>query len=113
VLRGVRSACDLIGEEAFWRTAAHPPSAAPSPIRPLDTVWLKGNESCGIPDASILTKQEEIAALRPKLHAKVGTLVAVLKIKPGDQSRTVPEREGTLIASRFMRSVTGGEQSRA
>jgi thiamine pyrophosphate-dependent acetolactate synthase large subunit-like protein len=61
--------------------------------------------ACGLPNAIVLTEQKEISALRPKLHARTGTLVAVLKIKPGDQPRTVPEREGTLIASRFMRSL--------
>ena len=68
--------------------------------------------ACGIQNASVLTRQEEIAMLRPKLHAKAGTLVAVLKIRPGDQPRTVPEREGTIIASRFMRGLIGSDQSR-
>lgn len=65
--------------------------------------------ACGIQNASVLTRQEEIAALQPKLHAKAGTLVGVLKIKPGDQPRTVPEREGTLIAWRFMRSLAADQ----
>jgi thiamine pyrophosphate-dependent acetolactate synthase large subunit-like protein len=65
--------------------------------------------ACGLKNASVLIRQDEIAALRPQLHAKAGTLVAVLKIKPGDQPRTVPEREGTLIASRFMRGLAAGD----
>ncbi|HMM89327.1 thiamine pyrophosphate-dependent enzyme [Bradyrhizobium sp.] len=68
--------------------------------------------ACGIKDASVLTQQNEVSALRPKLHAKAGTLVAVLKIKPGDQPRTVPEREGTLIASRFMQHLAAGDRAR-
>src|SRR5262245_29584553 len=68
--------------------------------------------ACGIQNASVLTRQEEIASLRARLYAKAGTLVGVLKIKPGDQPRTVPEREGTLIASRFMRSLLAGDQLR-
>lgn len=68
--------------------------------------------ACGLQDATVLTEKKEVAALRTRIHAKSGTLVAVLKIKPGDQPRTVPEREGTLIASRFMRSLAG-DQARA
>jgi thiamine pyrophosphate-dependent acetolactate synthase large subunit-like protein len=68
--------------------------------------------ACGIKDASVLTRQDEIAALRPRLHARAGTLVAVLKIKPGDQPRTVPEREGTLIASRFMKCLLADDPRR-
>jgi thiamine pyrophosphate-dependent acetolactate synthase large subunit-like protein len=68
--------------------------------------------ACGLQDATVLTEKKEVAALRTRIHAKSGTLVAVLKIKPGDQPRTVPEREGTLIASRFMRSLAA-DQARA
>src|SRR5262245_24848496 len=42
----------------------------------------------GLSNAEVLTRQEEAASLRPKLHAMAGMLVAVLKIKPGDQPRT-------------------------
>jgi thiamine pyrophosphate-dependent acetolactate synthase large subunit-like protein len=69
--------------------------------------------ACGLKDASVLTRQDEISALRSKLHARAGTLVAVLKIRPGDQPRTVPEREGTLIASRFMRSLRTADHAQA
>jgi thiamine pyrophosphate-dependent acetolactate synthase large subunit-like protein len=68
--------------------------------------------ACGFKEAFVLTQQDEIAALRHKLHARAGTLVAVLKIRPGDQPRTVPERAGTLIASRFMRGLLAGEHGR-
>ena len=64
--------------------------------------------ACGIASAKTLTRQSEIAELRPILHARGGTQVIVLKIKPGDQPRTVPEREGTVIASRFMRALSAG-----
>ncbi len=69
--------------------------------------------ACGIENATVLTEQNEVASLRPKLHARSGTMVAVLKIRPGDQPRTVPEREGTLIASRFMRGLAADDRARA
>ena len=62
--------------------------------------------ACGIGSTKTLTKQSEIAELRPTLRARGGTQVMVLKIKPGDQPRTIPEREGTLIASRFTRALS-------
>jgi thiamine pyrophosphate-dependent acetolactate synthase large subunit-like protein len=68
--------------------------------------------ACGLPNASVLTRQDQVATLRTELYAKVGTVVAVLKIQPGDQPRTVPEREGTVIASRFIRRLTS-DQARA
>ena len=61
--------------------------------------------ACGLPDAVTLTGQDEIAPARTALYAKGGTKVIVLKINPGDQPRTVPERDGAVIASRFMRAV--------
>lgn len=61
--------------------------------------------ACGIPNATTLTAQTEIPDLRAALHAGGGTRVAVLKIEPGDQPRTVPEREGTVIAARFSRAL--------
>jgi thiamine pyrophosphate-dependent acetolactate synthase large subunit-like protein len=66
--------------------------------------------ACGIKNASTLTQQGGVAGVRPTLHARAGTQVIVLKIKPGDQPRTIPEREGTVIASRFMRSLEGSER---
>lgn len=62
-------------------------------------------KACGIPQTATLVEQSEIGVLRDRLRSRNGTQVVVLKIKPGDQPRTVPEREGTLIASRFMRGV--------
>lgn len=61
--------------------------------------------ACGLPFAETLTTQDDIALLRPELYARSGTKVIVLKIKPGDQPRTVPEREGTAIAQRFMKAL--------
>ena len=66
--------------------------------------------ACGIENAVTLTQRDEIAEVGPKLHARVGTQVIVLKIKPGDQPRTIPEREGTAIASRFIRSLQDSER---
>jgi thiamine pyrophosphate-dependent acetolactate synthase large subunit-like protein len=62
-------------------------------------------KACGIVNVATLTEQADVAALRPKLHSCKGTQIVVLKIKPGDQPRTVPERDGAVIASRFMRAL--------
>ena len=61
--------------------------------------------ACGLADAVTLTEQREVEALRARLLARSGTHVAVLKIRPGDQPRTVPERDGAVIAERFMRHL--------
>jgi len=60
--------------------------------------------ACGLEDASTLWGDADIAALRKRLHARSGTLVRVLKIEPGDQPRTMPERDGAVNAERFIQA---------
>lgn len=61
--------------------------------------------ACGVENAATYTSRLEISGLREQIHARSGTLVAVLKIQPGDQPRTVPERDGVGITDRFMRAL--------
>lgn len=63
-------------------------------------------KACGLSDSTTLTNQSEIEALRRKLCAKSGTKVVILKIRPGDQPRTVPERDGAVVATRFMKRLS-------
>lgn len=60
--------------------------------------------ACGLHDAVTLREDAELDGLRAKLRARAGTVVAVLKILPGDQPRTFPIRDGAEIAQRFMRA---------
>lgn len=62
-------------------------------------------KGCGLPDATTLRSEEELPALYHKIRACQQTTVAVLKIAPGDQPRTVPIRDGAAIAGRFIQAV--------
>jgi len=59
--------------------------------------------ACGLPDVVTLQSNNEIAALRTRIQARRGMVVAVLKIALGDQPHTIPLRDGVEIAGRFMR----------
>lgn len=61
--------------------------------------------ACGLSDASTCTSADELEHLRERIHSCSGTLVAVLKIEPGDQPRTVPERDGATITDRFTQAL--------
>ncbi|WP_175670536.1 thiamine pyrophosphate-dependent enzyme [Burkholderia ambifaria] len=57
---------------------------------------------CGLKNAVTLTSDSELTLLKEKIQACDGTKVAVLKIVPGDQPRTIPMRDGAAIANRFI-----------
>jgi len=61
--------------------------------------------ACGLEDASTCYSADVLDTLREKIHERCGTLVAVLKIEPGDQPRTVPERDGATITDRFKHAL--------
>lgn len=62
-------------------------------------------KACGLNNAETYTSDEAIPGLREKIQSRAGTLVAVLKIHPGDQPRTVPERDGAVITERFIKAL--------
>ncbi|MBY8976097.1 hypothetical protein KHP62_09790 [Rhodobacteraceae bacterium NNCM2] len=62
--------------------------------------------ACGIADTRVLTGEEEIPALRNALHAKAGTLVAVVKISNTPQPRALPLRDGVAIKNRFKAALS-------
>ncbi|SDE93706.1 Thiamine pyrophosphate enzyme, C-terminal TPP binding domain [Variovorax sp. CF079] len=61
--------------------------------------------ACGLKDAVTVISDDALPSLRSKLTARAGTVVVVLKILPGDQPRTVPERDGAVIAERFIQAL--------
>ena len=61
--------------------------------------------ACGLEGAATFNDAGDMEGLRERVHACRGTLVAVLKIEPGDQPRTVPERDGAVIAERFIKAL--------
>ena len=68
--------------------------------------------ACGLEDARTLRSDADLAGLRESIHAGTGTLVAVLKIAPGDQPRTVPLRDGAAIADGFIGHCVPGYEAR-
>jgi len=61
--------------------------------------------ACGLSDAATCSSADGLDALRENIHSRSGTRVAVLKIAPGDQPRTVPERDGATITDRFKQAL--------
>ncbi len=63
--------------------------------------------ACGIADSVVIDDGDSLPTLRARLHARSGTHVAVLKIKPGDVPRTTPLRDGVDIKTRFRTALLG------
>jgi thiamine pyrophosphate-dependent acetolactate synthase large subunit-like protein len=63
--------------------------------------------AAGVPNALTLREQRELEPLRTRIHHRAGPLVAVLKIAPGDQPRTLPLRDGATITQRFRTALLG------
>jgi thiamine pyrophosphate-dependent acetolactate synthase large subunit-like protein len=64
-------------------------------------------KACGIGGACTLRSDGDLAALCEKMHASKATTFAVLKIRQGDQPRTVPLRDGAATAFRFRSALLG------
>jgi thiamine pyrophosphate-dependent acetolactate synthase large subunit-like protein len=61
----------------------------------------------GLSGAVTLRSWEDVRALRARIDRREETIVAVLKIEPGEQPRTAPLRDGAAIAHRFRASLLG------
>jgi thiamine pyrophosphate-dependent acetolactate synthase large subunit-like protein len=61
----------------------------------------------GLPGAVTIRSPGEVRTLRARIDRQAETIVAVLKIEPGDQKRTVPLRDGAAITQRFRASLLG------
>jgi thiamine pyrophosphate-dependent acetolactate synthase large subunit-like protein len=61
----------------------------------------------GLPGAVTIRSEDEVRALRSRIDDRAETIVAILKIEPGDQRRTAPLREGAAITHRFRTALLG------
>ncbi|WP_417210433.1 thiamine pyrophosphate-dependent enzyme [Antarctobacter sp.] len=57
--------------------------------------------SMNFPHTACITDMNGVAALRDRLDAKDGLRLAVLKIRPGNEKRVLPSRDGVHIKNRF------------
>lgn len=57
--------------------------------------------ACGYDDALRITDMDGVIALRPRLEANDGLLLATIKIKPENCPRVLPPRDGVYIKNRF------------
>jgi hypothetical protein len=64
-------------------------------------------EAAGLPGAVTIRSPEEVRTLRARIDHQAETIVAVLKIAPGDQERTLPPKDGAFITHRFRARLLG------
>jgi thiamine pyrophosphate-dependent acetolactate synthase large subunit-like protein len=62
-------------------------------------------EAAGLPGAVTIRSPAQIRTLRARIDRQAETVVAVLKIAPGDQERTLPPKDGAAITHRFRASL--------
>ena len=63
--------------------------------------------ACGFPNASTLTREAEIAALRAAVHAQPGPNFATVKVVAEKVPIILPPRDGGLLKARFRRALLG------
>ena len=63
--------------------------------------------ACGFPNASTLTREAEIAALRAAIHAQPGPNFATVKVVAEKIPIILPPRDGGLLKARFRRALLG------
>jgi len=63
--------------------------------------------ACGFPNASTLTGEAEIAALRAAIHAQPGPNFATVKVAAEKAPIILPPRDGGLLKARFRRALLG------
>jgi len=63
--------------------------------------------ACGFPNASTLTREAEIAALRAAIHAQPGPNFATVKVVAEKVPIILPPRDGGLLKARFRRALLG------
>lgn len=61
--------------------------------------------SCGIVNSETYSSDSAISGIREQIRSCSGTMVAVLKIQPGDQPRVMPERDGAIVTERFIKAL--------
>jgi thiamine pyrophosphate-dependent acetolactate synthase large subunit-like protein len=63
--------------------------------------------ACGFPNASTLTGEAEIAALRAAIHSQPGPNFAAVKVVAEKVPIILPPRDGGLLKARFRRALLG------
>jgi thiamine pyrophosphate-dependent acetolactate synthase large subunit-like protein len=63
--------------------------------------------ACGFAQASTLTRESEIAALRAAVHAQPGPNFAAVKVVADKVPIVLPPRDGGLLKARFRRALLG------
>ena len=63
--------------------------------------------ACGFPDASTLTRETEVGALRAAVHARPGPNFAAVKVVAEKVPIILPPRDGGLLKARFRRALLG------
>ncbi len=63
--------------------------------------------AAGIPRTMLVTKPEEVPALRAAIHAGTGSLFALAKIDSGTLPLVLPPREGAYLQARMREAVLG------
>jgi thiamine pyrophosphate-dependent acetolactate synthase large subunit-like protein len=64
-------------------------------------------KAAGIPRTMLVTRPEEVPALRAAIHAGGGPLFAVAKIDTGSLPLVLPPREGAYLQARMREAVLG------
>jgi thiamine pyrophosphate-dependent acetolactate synthase large subunit-like protein len=89
----------ILDNEQYAETGMQPTATA------FGTDLAAVARACGLERAATYTSADNLPSLRQRIHERDGTLVAVLKIHPGDQPRTVPLRDGAANAERFIQAL--------
>jgi thiamine pyrophosphate-dependent acetolactate synthase large subunit-like protein len=64
-------------------------------------------KAAGFPRTMLVTKPEEVPALRSAIHAGGGTLFALAKVEAATLPIVLPPREGAYLQARFREAVLG------
>lgn len=67
----------------------------------------KAGLACGFRTGIVVTRQNQIAALRKLVYSKPGPVLAQVKVTPEKLPLVLPPREGGLLKARFRRALLG------
>jgi thiamine pyrophosphate-dependent acetolactate synthase large subunit-like protein len=91
----------VIDNERYGETGGQPTHTA----RGVDLAAVA--RACGIANVVTARTMAEVAQVQSQLHARKGTLLAVIKVDPQDLPRVLPPRDGAWLARRFHQAVVG------
>jgi thiamine pyrophosphate-dependent acetolactate synthase large subunit-like protein len=64
--------------------------------------------ACGFETSLVITDMAGVTALRPKLHAKSGSLFAIIRIAADNPPRALPPRDTVMVKNRFRAALGFG-----